>query len=91
MAPRNANTKLEKARTLIEQAQPKQREQKSVHPVTSNQNSEPPNWVEIYFRITGIDLTKCPACGGSLIRRPLVALDQATLFGSQGIGFLDSS
>lgn len=71
MASSNAKTKLEKARSLIQ-------------PLISNDHHpdelqadhpEPTTWQEIFFKLTGIDLTVCPRCGSRTVRKPLHALD----------------
>jgi len=67
MAPRNAKTKLELARTLITKAEP-------LHDDPHAHTKPLPEgytWQEILLRITGIDLAKCPSCGGTLTRHPL--------------------
>lgn len=67
MAPRNAKTKLELARKLINKAEPLHND---LHGHTEAL-PESSTWQEILLRITGIDLTKCPSCGGNLTRHPL--------------------
>ncbi|MGC8602095.1 MAG: hypothetical protein ACP5VS_00235 [Desulfomonilaceae bacterium] len=32
-------------------------------------------WLEILFKINGIDLGTCPNCGGKLVRQPLTFLE----------------
>ena len=89
MAPRNAKTKLEAARRLIEQAQPLKSDPDG-H-TEAHQLPKRSTWQEIFLRITGIDITKCPSCGGSLIRRPLTSLDQTCSITNYAAVFLDSS
>jgi hypothetical protein len=91
MAPRNTKTKLEAARRLIEPAQPQPLKLEQDEPLHTDQVPKSSAWQEIYLRITGIDLTKCPTCGGTLTRRPLTSLDQTFSTENYGPGFLDSS
>jgi hypothetical protein len=67
MAPRNAKTKLELARTLITKAEPLDGDPHG-HAEPLPEGS---TWQTILLRITGIDLAKCPSCGGTLTRHPL--------------------
>lgn len=62
MAPRNAKTKLQLARRLILQMKhlPESEE-------TQNLQSRSQGWQELLKRLTGVDLTRCPICGGTLI------------------------
>lgn len=89
MSPRNANTKLQIARRLLEQAQPSE--------TTSQSNTQPQDhtnsatWQDLYLRITGIDLRKCPLCGANLIRQPLTCLDPTDLIPIHVPIFQDSS
>jgi hypothetical protein len=63
MASRNVQTKLEKAARLLQGSQP-------THPT-------PPielhllKWQQLLLKLTGLDLTVCPNCGGTILRRPL--------------------
>ena len=64
MASRNVQSKLEIARqrllTLLPTA--------PTHPPPEDQ---PPNWQQLLLKLTGIDLTVCPNCGGTILRTPL--------------------
>lgn len=73
MSPRNASTKLQIARRLLEQGLPSDTAPQSG--TQPQDHAEPATWQDLYLRITGIDLRKCPSCGGLLIRRPLTCLD----------------
>jgi|WetSurMetagenome_2_1015567.scaffolds.fasta_scaffold43516_1 hypothetical protein len=85
MASRNATTKLEIARRLLQRSQAFECEPASGSPQPA------PTWQEIFFQVTGVDLTVCPQCGkGRLIRQPLSMLLEATAFPIVP-GFLDSS
>ena len=71
LAAANVNTKLETARRCLadidDDAVPE-----TVVPVT------PPSWRDLFFKLTGIDLLVCPACGSrSIVRRPL---DDSTMY-----------
>jgi hypothetical protein len=62
MAPCNAKTKLERARTLICQ-------QQLDHLTGTDTQRQTRTWQEMMHSLTGIDLTLCPQCGtGRLIR-----------------------
>jgi hypothetical protein len=71
LAAANVNTKLETARRCLadidDDAVPE-----TVVPVT------PPSWRDLFFKLTGIELLVCPACGSrSIERRPL---DDSTMY-----------
>jgi hypothetical protein len=91
LAPRNAKTKLEAARRLIEQAQPQSSNNDSRDSAQAEEPTKRSTWQEIFLRITGIDITKCPTCGGTLTRRPLTSLDQTFSMETHGPVFPDSS
>jgi len=63
MASRNAHTKLEKASSLLHASQ-------STHPTPSTK-VELLSWQQLLLKLTGLDLTVCPNCGGTIRRRPL--------------------
>lgn len=85
MASSNARTKLEVARRLLQRAQPLESEPASGSPQPAR------TWQEIFFQLTGVDLTVCPQCGkGRLIRQPLSVLHETTGFPT-GPLFPDSS
>jgi hypothetical protein len=87
MASSNARTKLEIARKLLQHARPQALESKP----TSDSPQPARTWQEIFFQVTGVDLTVCPQCGkGHLIRQPLSMLQETTAFPTVPI-FLDSS
>jgi len=73
LAPCNAKTKLEKARTLLQLQQPevKSHRKKDIHPQT---------WQDLLYQLTGCDLKTCPRCKkGLLIRKPLSPNQKAYL------------
>jgi hypothetical protein len=66
MAPCNAKTKLESARTLIIDQEPTPGE---VPPERTDISKESKTWQEMMKDLTGINLTLCPQCGkGRLVR-----------------------
>ncbi len=76
MAPRNAKTKLEKARALLSLqapealAEPQNRE----HDAPGDTNT----WQDLLRALTGVDLTRCPNCGqGRIIRTRLTGHETA--------------
>jgi len=72
IAPGNLKTKFESARLLLEQNQP----DCVVDASPSNEPHPATTWQDMYARLTGVDLTKCPQCGkGRLIREPLHILE----------------
>jgi hypothetical protein len=66
MAPRNAKTKLEQARTLLSLQKPPAPEEPKDPELDTP--SESKTWQEMLLALTGQDLTTCPNCGGRLIR-----------------------
>ncbi len=75
LAPGNVNTKLVKARALLEAklapAVPTQEQPAAVDPAAAAEPREPEGWRELLRRLTGIDSTRCARCGGALHSRPL--------------------
>jgi len=63
MAPRNAQSKLEKAARLLQASQPN-------HP-TPPLETHLLSWQQLLLKLTGLDLTVCPICGGTILRKPL--------------------
>jgi predicted Zn-ribbon and HTH transcriptional regulator len=57
LAPGNVNTRLVAARRALRAADPPP--------------PMPIDWRERLLRLTGVDPTRCPACGATLVRRPL--------------------
>jgi hypothetical protein len=88
MAHSHAKSKIELARSLIEQAQSSKTDRssgKSPVPETPNMSG-----MDILSLQTGINLEICPKCGGNLIRRPLSAPDHPEDFHTLLV-FQDSS
>ncbi len=89
MAPRNAKTKLEIARRLIEQALPQSSQTDSDSQVDNLSGQAP--WQDLLLRITGVDITKCPSCGGNLTRTPLSFFQDSRSIAASVPIFKDSS
>lgn len=79
MAPCNAKTKLEKARSLINLQEPRAPDEPNGH-ITLDTPRKNKSWQEILQALTGLDLTTCPQCGqGKLIRFQLTGSEDALL------------
>ena len=63
MASRNVQTKLKNACRFLQTSQP-------THPTPST-DMHLMSWQQLLFKLTGIDLTVCPNCGGTMLRKPL--------------------
>jgi hypothetical protein len=63
MASRNAQTKLEKARLLLQASLSTTQ--------TLCTKADLLTWQQLLLKLTGIDLTLCPNCGGTILRKPL--------------------
>ena len=91
MASRNAKTKLEIARRLIEHALPQSSKTDSnCHAQVDNLSGQAP-WQDLFLRITGVDITKCPSCGGNLTRTPLSFFQDSRSIPAPTPTFQDSS
>lgn len=66
LAPGNVNTKLALARRVLEAA-PRSSATAGATPAIQ----APPTWQELLLQLTGIDVAKCPSCGGTLTSRAL--------------------
>jgi hypothetical protein len=74
MAPGNVNTKLAAARRLLETARATAAALASESAPAKTPTAEPEqsaDWRALLLRLTGFDVTRCPACGGVLHARPL--------------------
>jgi hypothetical protein len=72
LAPCNAKTKLEKARTLILQMDLTGGNQQTPAEQRAEWKTVSPTWQEFLYILTGQDLRTCPQCKiGILVRRPL--------------------
>jgi hypothetical protein len=91
MAPRNAKTKLEVARRLIQGPQPQRSKTDSDCQRHTEDLSSQASWQELFFHISGIDLMKCPSCGRKLTRKPLSFLQRSHSTGESAPLYEDSS
>jgi hypothetical protein len=64
MAPRNVQTKLQIARQLLLALLP-------TAPADPPKEDQRLSWQELLLKLTGIHLTVCPNCGGTILRKPL--------------------
>jgi hypothetical protein len=81
LAPCNAKTKLEKARTLLQQQKPNPK--KEIRSQT---------WQDLLYQLTGWNLKTCPHCKkGLLIRKPLPLSFPTTSLSPNQMDYLDSS
>jgi hypothetical protein len=78
LASSNVRTKLEAARRHLK-AEDKPTEE----------NRAEPTWQERLLALTGVDVTRCPRCGGRMVPEPLPSLPSTTSASSPT--FLDSS
>ena len=70
MAPANAKTKLEKARSLLGPPEPVSHDKLKI--TITEAPPEAKTWQDMMRALTGVDFTVCPQCGqGRLIRCPL--------------------
>jgi len=91
MAPRNAKSKLEVARRLLEQTQPYSSKTLSSNRTGGNSETGATTRIEVFLLITGIDLRICPTCGCILHRHPLTVFHQPPTTAGTGPRFSDSS
>lgn len=67
LAPKNVNTRLQTARTLLlEEHCPDE-----TGPSTEDKPRSNRTWQDILFDLSGINLKTCPQCGRRLVRRPI--------------------
>jgi len=83
MASRNVQSKLEKAAALLHASQ-------STHPTPSTK-VELLSWQQLLLKLTGIDLTACPNCGGTIRRKPLPESFRLTALTLSSTPALDTS
>ncbi len=76
MALKNTKTSLEKARTLIEETLVRPPEMASSSCPKGISKARATTWLEMLFKIAGIDLGTCPNCGGKLVRQPLTVIEK---------------
>jgi hypothetical protein len=83
MASRNVQTKLKQARRLLLASPPTtQTRPTEVHRIT---------WQQLLLKLTGIDPTVCPHCGGTILRKPLPETLPLTSFATLSVPVLDTS
>ena len=83
MAPRNVQSKLKNACRLLQTSQP-------THPTPST-DMHLMSWQQLLFKLTGIDLTVCPNCGGTMLRKPLPGFLRLSPLAAAAIQPLDTS
>jgi hypothetical protein len=83
MASRNVQTKLEQARRLLQASQPTTQ----TRPTEDHRMT----WKQLLLRLTGIDPTVCPHCGGTILRRPLPEIRPLSSFATFSVPLLDTS
>jgi Putative transposase/Transposase zinc-binding domain len=66
LSPTNVNTKLQRARDLLTPSEPVAQSDAADEAPSSS-----PAWRDLFLRLTGIDVTRCPVCAGVLVSRPL--------------------
>jgi Putative transposase/Transposase zinc-binding domain len=74
LAPGNVNTRLATARTLLEARGTAAWPPAATSPqevAAPAQAETPVDWRALLLRLTGVNVTRCPACGGALHARPL--------------------
>jgi hypothetical protein len=72
LAPCNAKTKLEKARTLLLQMEPPDENHSANRKPQEKKRTSSPTWQDLLLLLTDWDLRTCPHCKkGFLIRKPL--------------------
>jgi hypothetical protein len=69
LAPGNVNTRLVTARKLLEVRAPSPTS--SVPLALPDFTGTVESWSELLLRLTGIDVTRCPRCGGAIRSRPI--------------------
>jgi hypothetical protein len=83
MASRNVQAKLEQARRLLQASQPTtQTRPTEDHRIT---------WQQLLLKLTGIDPTVCPHCGGTILKKPLPETLPLSAFATLSVPVLDTS
>jgi hypothetical protein len=83
MASRNVQTKLEQASRLLQASHP------MAHGLPTEEHLI--NWQQLLLKLTGIDLTVCPNCGGTILRRPLPEMLPLSPFTTLSVPVFDTS
>jgi putative transposase/transposase-like zinc-binding protein len=71
LAPGNVNTRLVAAKKALEVLAPSPIPASSAQPAAQDTADNVETWPELLLRLTGIDVTRCPKCGGDICSRPL--------------------
>jgi len=83
MASRNVKTKLEQACRLLQASQPTTETLPTeTHLIT---------WQQLLLKLTGTDLTVCPYCGGTILRKPLPETLHVSTLATFSAPLLDTS
>jgi hypothetical protein len=83
MASRNVQSKLKNASRLLQAYHPS-------HPTPST-DMHLMSWQQLLFKLTGINLSVCPNCGGTMQRRPLAGRLRLSPLAAASIQPLDTS
>lgn len=70
LAPGNVNTRLASARALLQARWPTPAPTPATTPPTTEQ-PQVLSWRQLLLRLTGLDVTRCQKCGGTIFSRPL--------------------
>jgi hypothetical protein len=92
LAPCNAKTKLERARTLLLQMEPTDENHSANTKPQGNRQTPSPTWQDLLYQLTGWNLKTRPHCKkGILIRKPLPIAFATTPPPPTQKAYLDSS
>jgi Putative transposase/Transposase zinc-binding domain len=83
MASRNAHTKLQRAYRLLQPSQPT--------PPTPSTEMLRMSWQQLLLKLTGLDLLRCPNCGGNMVRKPLAGCLRLSPLTAASLQPLDTS
>jgi hypothetical protein len=83
MASRNVQTKLGQACRLLQASHP------MAHTLPAEEHLI--NWQQLLLKLTGIDPTVCPNCGGTIRRKPLPEMLPLSAFTTLSVHVLDTS
>lgn len=71
LAPGNVNTRLVTARKLLDAHAPSPAPASQTSPPAPSTTGPVESWCELLLRMTGIDVTRCPKCGGAISSLPV--------------------
>ena len=83
MASRNVPSKLKNACRLLQASHPS-------HPTPSTE-MHLMSWQQLLFKLTGVDLSVCPNCGGTMLKRPLPGFLRLSPLATASVQPLDTS